>query len=89
MKLYRLSDSNYELIFGSPENKKKPAITIIAQTPWCDQFLVLADAIHQGLEEIQNIPSGFNFTYCQEWGTEVTQEVIDRVISLRTQRQVS
>lgn len=81
MKLCLLSASNYELLFGSPENKKFPNAVIIAQTPWCDQFLVLADTIHQGLEEIQNIPSGFDFTYCQEWGTEVTQEVIDRVIS--------
>ena len=66
MKLYLLSANNYELVFGSPENKKTPNAKIIAQKPWCDEFLVLADTAYQGLEELQNIPNGFDFTYRQD-----------------------
>lgn len=82
MKLCLLSASNYELLFGSPENKKFPNAVIIAQKPWCDEFLVLAEHVHEGLVELQNIPSGFDFTYCQDWGLQVNQEVIDRAASL-------
>ena len=83
MKLYKLQASNWETFFGPPETPIARDVTRIAQTPSCDAFLLLAkDEQDASLVELQNsVPSGFDFTYCQEWGLDVNQAMIDRVIA--------
>ena len=91
MKLYKLEASNYDSFFETSKEIGKPDyikgqqpiernVTIIAQTPNCDAFLLLSNTTYDELELLDTAPSGFDFTYCQEWGLEVTQAKIDRVI---------
>jgi len=82
MKLYRLEASNYGAFFGGPdrEDRIERDVRIIAQTPSCDAFLLLAKDAQDGLELLDSVPAGFDFTYCQEWGLTVDNDVVDRVI---------
>ena len=83
MKLYKLEASNFEAFFGTPEEPIERDVITIAQTPSCNAFLYLAkdtqDA-QDGLTLLDSVPSGFDFTYCQEWGLTVDDDVVDRVI---------
>ena len=83
MKLYKLEASNYETFFGTPDEPIKRDVIRLAQTPSCDAFLFLAkdtqDA-QDGLTLLDSVPSGFDFTYCQEWGLTIDNDVVDRVI---------
>ena len=83
MKLYKLESSNYEAFFGTPEEPIEKDVITLAQTPSCNAFLYLAkdtqDA-QDGLTLLDSVPSGFDFTYCQEWGLTVDDDVVDRVI---------
>jgi hypothetical protein len=86
MKLYKLLASNYETYFGTPDNPIVRDITIIAQSPSCDSFLLLAKDTQLGLELLSGVPSGegighlYNFTYCQEWGLTINDDVVARVV---------
>ncbi len=83
MKIYRLAASNWETFFGTHENRIERDVIGLAQTPSCDAFLFLAkdtqDA-QDGLTLLDSVPSGFDFTYCQEWGLTVDNDVVDKVI---------
>ena len=86
MKLYKLEASNSNTFFGIPADKLNidefnTTNTIrIAQTPNCDAFLLLSKDAQDGLELLDSVPEGFVFTYCQEWGLTVDDDVVDRVI---------
>ena len=80
MKLYKIEASNGKAFFGTPENRIERDVIIIAQTPSCDAFLLLAKDTQDGLELLDSVPSGYDFTYCQEWGLTVDADVVDRVI---------
>ena len=92
MKLYKLEASNYDSFFETSKEIGKPDyikgqqpiernVTIIAQTPNCDAFLLLSNTTYDELELLDTAPTeGFIFTYCQEWGLEVNDAKIDRVI---------
>ena len=84
MKLYKLLATNCADYFGTMENPiDRSYTTTIAQTPNCDAFLFLCkdeqDA-QTGLSLLSTVPSGFDFTYCQEWGLDINDSVVDRVI---------
>ena len=80
MKLYKLLATDYETYFGTPEDPITRDITIIAQTPSCNAFLLLAKDIQDDLELLSTVPSGFDFTYCQEWGLTINDDVVARVV---------
>ena len=80
MKLYKLLASDYETYFGTMENPIVRVVTVIAQTPSCDAFLLLAKDTQDDLELLSTVPSGFDFTYCQEWGLTINDDVVDRVV---------
>ena len=80
MKLYKLLASNYETYFGTSDNPITRDVTIIAQTPNYNAFLLLAKDAQTELELLTTVPSGFNLTYCQEWGLTINDDVLDRVI---------
>ena len=84
MKLYKILAANYETYFGTTDNPiDRSYITIIAQTPSCDAFLFLckdAQDAQTGLSLLSTVPSGFDFTYCQEWGLTINDAVVARVI---------
>ena len=82
MKLYKLEASNYQTFFGGPEIKDliERDVVTIAQTPNCDAFLLLAEDTFDELELLDSVPTGFDFTYCQEWGLTIDDDVVDRVI---------
>ena len=92
MKLYKLEASNWDAFYGPREErkvaKKKPWIegdvVRLAQTPNCDAFLFLSKETQEEegklLELLDSVPSGYDFTYCQEWGLTVDDDVVDRVI---------
>jgi len=80
MKLYKLEASNYETFFGTSEEPIKRDVVRIAQTPNNDAFLYLSKDAQDGLELLDSVPEGFDFTYCQEWGLTIDDDVVDRVI---------
>ena len=82
MKLYKLEASNWETFFGGPERETfiQRDVIGLAQTPNCDAFLFLAKDAQDGLELLDSVPAGFDFTYCQEGGLTVDNDVVDRVI---------
>ena len=81
MKLYKLEASNYEAFFGPREARIERDVTTIAQTPSCDAFLYLSNETYgEPLELLDSVPSGYDFTYCQEWGLTVDDDGVDRVI---------
>ena len=80
MKLYKLEGSNWETFFGTPEERIERDVVRLAQTPSCNAFLYLAKDTQDGLELLDSVPTGFDFTYCQEWGLTVDDDVVDRVI---------
>ena len=80
MKLYKLKASNFEAFFGTPEEPIERDVVTIAQTPSCDAFLYLSNTTFNQLELLNSVPIGFDFTYCQEWGLTIDNDVVDRVI---------
>ena len=85
MKLYKIEASNWETFFGGPEREDRIErdVIIIARTPNDGAFLFLskdAQDAQDGLTLLDSVPSGFDFTYCQEWGLTVDDDVVDRVI---------
>ena len=80
MKLYKLEASGYETFFGTMENPIARDVTTIAQKPDCSAFLLLSKDSQDGLELLSTVPSGFDFTYCQEWGLTINDDVVARVI---------
>ena len=80
MKLYKLEAGNFEGFFGTLEEPVERDVISIAQTPSCDAFLYLSNETYDELELLDSVPAGFDFTYCQEWGLTVDDDVIDRVI---------
>ena len=84
MKLYKIAAANYEDYYGTMENPiDRSYTTTIAQKPDCSAFLFLCKDTQDaqtGLELLSTVPSGFDFTYCQEWGLTINDDVVDRVV---------
>ena len=84
MKLYKIAAANYEDYYGTMENPiDRSYTTTIAQKPDCSAFLFLckdAQDAQTGLQLLSTVPSGFDFTYCQEWGLTINDDVVDRVV---------
>ena len=84
MRLYKIAAANYATYFGTPDDPiDRSYVTIIAQTPSCNAFLFLckdAQDAQTGLELLSTVPSGFDFTYCQEWGLTINDAVVARVV---------
>jgi len=80
MNLYKIKAIDWETFFGTPEERIERDITVIAQTPSNDAFLLLSKDTHNSLELLNTVPTGFDFTYCQEWGLTINDAVVDRVI---------
>lgn len=75
MILYALNSSLYNTL------PTDGSATVIGQRPDCSEFLILSNAPIIGLDELQTVPEGFDFTYCQGWGLTITDEVINRVVN--------
>ena len=84
MRLYKITSAAWENYYGTRENPiDRSYITLIAQTPSCNAFLfVCKDAQDEldGLTLLDAVPSGFDFTYCQEWGLTINAAVLARTI---------
>jgi len=81
MKLYKLPSQNFELLFGKPEEGKQVTdVVIIAQTTDCSSFLVLSKTNYEAFEPFASY-NGYDFTYCQQWGLTINEEVVVRTIS--------
>jgi len=80
MKLYKLDASTFRTFVGPPDNPIERDVIGLAQTPSCDAFLILSTDTFDELELLSSVPTGFIFTYCQEWGLTVDADVVDRVI---------
>ena len=80
MKLYKILAEQHETFFGTPENPIERNVTIIAQTPSCNAFLLLSKDTQDSLELLSTVPDGFDFTYCQEWGLTINDAVVARVV---------
>lgn len=85
MTLYVLNSSKAEALFGTPRQPTpKDDIVIIGQTPDCSAFLVMSDTAYPELDVFVSY-DGFDFTYCQQWGLTINDEVVRRVwVDIRT-----
>ena len=85
MALYILKSTNFEQIFGTGIPgvtgylPPKPDVFIIGQRPDCSEFLVISYTVYAGLDKQEEVPEGFDFTYCQDWGLIITDGIIYRV----------
>ena len=84
MKLYKINAENYEDYYGTMSDPiDRSYTTTIAQKPDCSAFLFLCKDTQDaqtGLTLLSSVPSGFDFTYCQEWGLTINKAVVARVI---------
>ena len=84
MRLYKITAAAFENFYGTPADPEdRSDTTTIAQTPSCNAFLfVCKDAQDDldGLTLLDSVPSGFDFTYCQEWGLTINAAVLARTI---------
>ena len=84
MKLYKILSANYETYYGTQESPiDRSYTTTIAQKPDCSAFLFLCKDTQDaqtGLSLLSTVPSGFDFTYCQEWGLTINAAVVARVV---------
>lgn len=79
LELYKLPASNWPAFFGTPDNRIERDATIIGQTENCDAFLVLSRTACPELIPQAGIDPAFTFTYCQEWGFTINDDVLRRV----------
>tara|TARA_R110002126_G_scaffold275290_2_gene420662 strand:+ start:295 stop:564 length:270 start_codon:yes stop_codon:yes gene_type:complete len=85
MNLYRVTAANFKDFFGDTIMEQATShreMINFAQKPDCSAFLFLSDQTYDNdsAELLDEVPSGYDFTYCQEWGLDVNQSVLDRVI---------
>jgi hypothetical protein len=84
MKLYKILATAYEDYYGTTDDPiDRSYTTTIAQTPSCNAFLFLCkdtQTAQTGLTLLSTVPSGFDFTYCQEWGLTINDDVVARVV---------
>ena len=84
MRLYKITSAAWENYYGTRENPiDRSYITLIAQTLSCNAFLfVCKDAQDEldGLTLLDAVASGFDFTYCQEWGLTINAAILARTI---------
>ena len=84
MKLYKINAENYEDYYGTIDNPiDRSYTTTIAQKPDCSVFLFICKDAQDdldGLTLLDAVPSGFDFTYCQEWGLTINAAVLARTI---------
>ena len=78
MKLYELKASKSTAFWGAIDAPTGVDAITIAQRPDCSAFLVLSSENNAALTEVTSIPAGYDFTYCQEWGLAVTEDIIRR-----------
>ena len=84
MKLYSITAAVYSDFYGAPDDPiDRSDCTTIAQKPDCSAFLFICkdeqDAL-TGLTLLDAVPSGYDFTYCQEWGLTINDAVLARTI---------
>ena len=84
MKLYKILATACEDYYGTFDDPiDRSYTTTIAQTPSNDAFLFLckdAQDAQTGLTLLSTVPSGFDLTYCQEWGLTINDAVVARVV---------
>ena len=84
MRLYKILATAYSNYFGTYNDPiDRSYTTTIAQKPDCSAFLfVCKDAQDDltGLSLESSVPSGFDFTYNQEWGLTINAAVLARTI---------
>jgi len=84
MRLYNIAATAYSNYFGTFDDPiDRSYVTIVAQKPDCSAFLFVCKDEQNaltGLTALNAVPSGYDFTYCQEWGLIINDAVVDRVI---------
>jgi hypothetical protein len=84
MRLYSITAAAYSNYYGTYDDPiDRSYTTTIAQKPDCSAFLFVCkdeqDAL-TGLTSLDAVPSGYDFTYCQEWGLTLNAAVLARTI---------
>jgi len=84
MRLYKITAAACENFYGTPDDPEdRSYTTTIAQKPDCSAFLFICKDAQDdldGLTLLDAVPSGFDFTYCQEWGLTINAAVLARTI---------
>ena len=84
MRLYKITAAAWGNFYGTPEDPiDRSYTTTIAQKPDCSAFLFICKDAQDdldGLTLLDAVPSGFDFTYCQEWGLTINDAVLARTI---------
>tara|TARA_Y100000310_G_scaffold228333_1_gene230653 strand:+ start:58 stop:450 length:393 start_codon:yes stop_codon:yes gene_type:complete len=84
MRLYKITAAAWENFYGTRDDPiDRSYTTTIAQKPDCSAFLFICKDAQDdldGLTLLDAVPSGFDFTYCQEWGLTINAAVLARTI---------
>ena len=84
MRLYKITAAAWGNFYGTPDDPEdRSYCTTIAQKSDDSAFLFICkDAQDEldGLTLLDAVPSGFVFTYCQEWGLTINAAVLARTI---------
>ena len=84
MRLYKITAAAWENFYGTHDDPiDRSYTTTIAQKPDCSAFLFICKDAQDdldGLTLLDAVPSGFDFTYCQEWGLTINAAVLARTI---------
>lgn len=80
MKVYKIINTDMELVFGTPEDNLNFDGIIIGQKKDCSEFLILTDIIDNSYLTETTDYIDFDFTYNQSWGLTINDSVVIRVI---------
>jgi hypothetical protein len=53
----------------------------IGQKPDCSSFLIFSNQVVEELTQHNSVPEGYDFTFRQEWGLNITEEKLHRMIA--------
>lgn len=82
MNLYQLPARKFQSLFGAPDAPTPKDVTIIAQRPDGSAFLILSAVAFPELgTALTEIPAGYDFTYCQQWGLTLDNATLHRIVS--------
>jgi hypothetical protein len=54
---------------------------MIGQKPDCSGYLLFTDQVVEEFTQQSSVPEGYDFIFRQEWGLNITEEILHRVVS--------
>lgn len=74
------STTDWDQFFGKINEpiQRTTEVIVIGQKPDCSSFLLLVAALDPLLTQHDTVPVGYDFTFRQEWGLTINDEIVHR-----------